>query len=114
MRARIASLLKSAGGVEHLSALAPHLPTARDSRFHIVMSRPVAGSVRAMFGAFLQGLRDTGAAMLVLSGDRSEGQLLPRLYAERFPPGRGRYARRGEQPFVVQVANLPRTRAEAS
>lgn len=97
----------SAGGIEHLSALAPHLPTARDSKFHMVLARPVAGSVRAMYGAFLQGIRDTGAALLILSGDRSEGQILPRLYAERFPPGRGRYARRGESPFVVQVAHLP-------
>ncbi|MDQ0642129.1 type VII secretion protein EccCa [Microbacterium murale] len=97
----------SAGGIEHLAALAPHLPTARDSKFHIVLARPVAGSVRAMYGAFLQGIRDTGAALLILSGDRSEGQIMPRLYAERFPPGRGRYARRGESPFVVQVAHLP-------
>ena len=98
----------SAGGVEHLAPLAPHLPTARDSRFHIVVSRPVAGSVRAMYGPFLQGVRDTGGALLVLSGDRSEGQILPRLFAERFPPGRGRYARRGETPFVTQVAHLRR------
>ncbi|KJQ54614.1 type VII secretion protein EccC [Microbacterium sp. SA39] len=96
----------SAGGLEHLSALAPHLPTARDSRFHLVVSRPVAGSVRAMYSPFLQGVRDTGAALLLLSGDRSEGQILPRLHAERFPPGRGRYVRRGEHPHVVQVAHL--------
>lgn len=104
----------SAGGIEHLAALAPHLPTARDSRFHIVLSRPVAGSVRAMFSPFLQGIRDTGGAMLVLSGDRSEGQILPRLYAERFSPGRGRYARRGEAPFVAQVAHLPAPPEEES
>ncbi|WP_028709280.1 type VII secretion protein EccC [Propionicicella superfundia] len=97
----------SAGGTEHLAPLAPHLPTARDSRFHMVVTRPVAGSVRAMYSPFLQGIRDTGGALLVLSGDRAEGQILPRLYPERFPPGRGRYARRGDAPFVVQVANLP-------
>ncbi len=97
----------SAGGIEHLAALAPQLPTARDSRFHIIIARPVAGAVRAMFSPFLQGVRDTGGSLLVLSGDRSEGQILPRLYPERFPPGRGRYARRGEAPYVVQVAYLP-------
>lgn len=95
----------SAGGIEHLACLAPHLPTARDSHFHIILSRPVAGSVRAMYGPFLQSIRDTGGALLVLSGDRNEGQILPRLYAERFPPGRGRYARRGETPFITQVAH---------
>ncbi|MDN5558879.1 MAG: type VII secretion protein EccCa [Ruaniaceae bacterium] len=96
----------SAGGIEHLAPLSPHLPTARDSRFHIVLARPVAGSVRAMYAPFLQGVRDTGGALLVLSGDRSEGQILPRLFAERFPPGRGRFARRGETPFVTQIANV--------
>ena len=55
-----------------------------------------------------------GGAMLVLSGDRSEGQILPRLYAERFSPGRGRYARRGEAPFVAQVAHLPAPPEEES
>lgn len=100
----------SAGGTEHLAALTPHLPIARDTRFHVILARPVAGSVRALYGAFVQGVRDTGGAVLVMSGDRSEGQILPRLYAERFPPGRGRYARRGETPFVVQVAHLPGSR----
>ncbi|MFJ2367740.1 type VII secretion protein EccCa [Microbacterium sp. NPDC087665] len=101
--------IMSAGGIEHLAALAPHLPTARDTRFHIILSRPVAGSVRAMYSSFLQGVRDTGGAVLLLSGDRSEGQILPRVHAERFPPGRGRYIRRGEQPHVIQVAHLRST-----
>ncbi|WP_448719987.1 hypothetical protein [Microbacterium natoriense] len=70
-----------------------------------MLSRPVAGSVRAMYSPFLQGIRDTGGALLLLSGDRSEGQILPRVHAERFPPGRGRYVRRGENPHVVQVAH---------
>lgn len=94
----------SAGGSEHLAALVEHLPAARDSRFHVVAARPVAGSVRALYGPLLQGLRDTGGATLLLSGDRSEGQILPRVYAERFPPGRGRYILRGERPHLVQVA----------
>ena len=98
----------SAGGIEQLAALAPQLPTARDSKFHLVVARPVAGSVRAMYAPFLQGIRDTGGALLVLSGDRAEGQIIPRLYPERFSPGRGRYARRGESPFVMQIANLTR------
>ncbi len=96
----------SAGGTEHLAALAPHLPTGRDTRFHVVLARPVAGAVRSLFGSFMQGVKDTGGAMLVLSGDRGEGPLQPRLYAERFPPGRGRYVRRGEAPHVIQIAHL--------
>ena len=60
-----------------------------------------------MYAPFLQSTRDTGGALLLLSGDRSEGQIAPRLYAERMPPGRGKYVRRGEAPAVVQLANLP-------
>lgn len=97
----------AAGGAEPLMDLAPHLPTARDSRLHIVLARPVAGAARAMYRPFLQAMRDTGGSLFVMSGDRSEGQILPRLFPERFPPGRGRYARRGETPFVMQVARMP-------
>ncbi|MGO2750343.1 MAG: type VII secretion protein EccCa [Pseudoclavibacter sp.] len=97
----------AAGGTDPLAALVPHLPAARDLGIHIVVTRPVAGSTRAMYAPFLQSTRDTGGALLLLSGDRSEGQIAPRLYAERMPPGRGKYVRRGEAPAVVQLANLP-------
>ncbi|WP_394254535.1 type VII secretion protein EccCa [Pseudoclavibacter helvolus] len=97
----------AAGGTDPLGALVPHLPAARDLGIHIVVTRPVAGSTRAMYAPFLQSTRDTGGALLLLSGDRSEGQIAPRLYAERMPAGRGKYVRRGEAPAVVQLANLP-------
>ncbi|VXB60725.1 type VII secretion protein EccCa [Pseudoclavibacter sp. 8L] len=97
----------AAGGTDPLGALVPHLPAARDLGIHIVVTRPVAGSTRAMYAPFLQSTRDTGGALLLLSGDRSEGQIAPRVYAERMPPGRGKYLRRGEAPAVVQLANLP-------
>ncbi|MDO5052312.1 MAG: type VII secretion protein EccCa [Pseudoclavibacter sp.] len=102
----------SAGGGEPLAALLPHLPAARDLDLHVIATRPVAGSVRALYGPFLQGVRDTGGAVLLLSGDRGEGQILPRLHPERMPPGRGRYVRRGELPHVVQIAETPRTEAQ--
>ena len=46
-----------------------------------------------------------------MSGDRSEGQVLPHITPERMPPGRGRYLRRGESPYIVQVAEVPRPEA---
>lgn len=94
----------SAGGQEPLTDLMAHLPSARDLGLHIVLTRPVAGASRAMYLPMLLGIRDTGGATLLLSGDRGEGPLLPRLYPERMPPGRGRYVRRGDRPYVVQVA----------
>ncbi|PFG21007.1 type VII secretion protein EccCa [Serinibacter salmoneus] len=94
----------AAGGADPLGALVPHLPMARDLRLHVVVARPVAGSTRAMYAPFLQSARETGGALLLLSGERGEGQIAPRLYAESMPPGRGRFLQRGAAPVVVQVA----------
>lgn len=96
--------IMSAGGMEPFTPLLPHLPSARDLKFHVVLTRPVAGSSRAMYSPFVLSAHETGGAALLMSGDRAEGQILPRVYPERMPPGRGRYVRRGERPFVIQVA----------
>ena len=94
----------SAGGEEPLAPLMPHLPSARDLGLHIVLTRPVSGASRAMYYPVVLALRETGGATLLMSGDRAEGPVLPRIYPERMPPGRGRYVRRGERPYVMQVA----------
>jgi len=99
----------AAGGAEPLRPLLPYLASARDLRLNVVVSRPVAGASRAMFDVALQGVRDTGGTALVMSGDRSEGQLLPKLYAEPMVAGRGRLARRGERPALVQIAHFDPT-----
>jgi S-DNA-T family DNA segregation ATPase FtsK/SpoIIIE len=105
----------AAGGAEPLRPLLPYLASARDLRLNVVVSRPVAGASRAMFDVALQGVRDTGATALIMSGDRSEGQLLPKLYAEPMIAGRGRLARRGERPALVQVAHFePATGTDAA
>ena len=96
----------TAGGTEPLAPLMPFLPSARDLRLHVLLTRPVAGASRAMYDVVLQTLRDTGGTALVMSGERSEGQLLPQVYAEQMAPGRGRVVRRGERPRIVQVANF--------
>ena len=59
-----------------------------------------------MYDLSLQSVHDTGGSALVMSGDRTEGQILPRIYAEPQPPGRGRFVRRGEPSHVVQVAHF--------
>ena len=97
-----------AGGTDPLGPLLAHLPSARDLKLHLIITRPVAGSSRAMYDRVLQVTRDTGGSVLLMSGERSEGQIIPRVYPERFPPGRGRFIRRGERPHIVQVA-LPAT-----
>ncbi len=96
-----------AGGTDPLGPLLAHLPSARDLKLHLIIARPVAGAARAMYDRVLQVTRDTGGSLLLMSGERSEGQILPRIYPERFPPGRGRFVRRGERPHIVQVALPP-------
>jgi ESX secretion system protein EccC len=96
----------ASGGTEPLKPLLPYLPSARDLRLDVLLTRPVAGSSRAMYDVAMQTLRDTGGSSLILSGERSEGQILPHVYAEQMVPGRGRFVRRGERPRIIQVANF--------
>ncbi|MFC7403985.1 type VII secretion protein EccCa [Georgenia alba] len=99
--------LVSAGGADPFHALLPHLVAARDLKLHVVVSRPVAGASRGFYVPFMQTTRETGGSLLLMSGERSEGMIAPRIYPERFPPGRGRFLRRGENPHIVQVATTP-------
>jgi S-DNA-T family DNA segregation ATPase FtsK/SpoIIIE len=103
----------SAGGAEPLRPLLPYLASARDLRLDVVVSRPVAGASRAMFDVALQGVRDTGGTALIMSGERAEGQLLPKVYAEPMVAGRGRLVRRGERPTLVQIARFETATAVA-
>ncbi|MFS0853845.1 type VII secretion protein EccCa [Microbacterium sp. 179-I 3D4 NHS] len=96
----------AAGGIEPLRPLLPYLASARDLRLNVIATRPVLGASRALFDASLQAVRDTGGSLLLMSGDRSEGALAPRLYAEPLIPGRARLVRRGGAPTLVQVARF--------
>jgi S-DNA-T family DNA segregation ATPase FtsK/SpoIIIE len=103
----------ASGGTEPLRPLLPHFPSARDLRLSVLLARPVAGLQRALFDPSLQALRDTGGSTFLMSGERSEGQILPRLYAEQMVAGRGRFIRRGERPFVAQVAHFEAVKTNA-
>jgi len=94
----------TSGGTGPLEPLLPYLPSARDLRLHVLLTRPVSGLQRALFDRTLQALRETGGTTLLMSGDRAEGQILPRVYAEPMVPGRGRLLRRGGSGVVVQIA----------
>ena len=89
----------NAGGSEPLHPIVPYLPSARDLGFNVVLTRTVAGITRALYTEAIQGLRDTGGTTFLMSGDRSEGQIMP--------PGRGQLLRRGQRPVIVQAAGEP-------
>lgn len=97
----------SAGGRSPLEPLVPYLPQARDLALTVIATRPVAGSARALFEPALQALKDLGATGVLLSGDRSEGQLWPGIWPAPAIPGRARLLRRSEPPRQIQIAVPP-------
>ncbi|GGU07302.1 type VII secretion protein EccCa [Streptomyces violascens] len=91
-------------GQQPLAPFLPYISSAQDIGLHFVVARRVAGSSRALYEPFLTTLRETGTTALVMTGDRTEGQLFPGLYASAQPPGRGFLVRRGRRHQLVQTA----------
>lgn len=104
----------TAAGQAPLDGFAPYLPSARDIGLHVVLARPVAGSSRGMWDSVVSLVRDTGATGVLLSGDRSEGQVFPGAYARQSPPGRGYFLRRGDAHQVIQLAHFDRPATDGS
>ncbi|MFF1353332.1 type VII secretion protein EccCa [Streptomyces sp. NPDC058297] len=91
-------------GQQPLAAFLPYISSAPDIGLHLVITRRVAGSARALYDPLLTTLRETGTTALVMTGDRAEGQLFPGLYASPQPPGRGALVRRGQGHQLIQTA----------
>lgn len=91
-------------GQQPLSPFLPYVSSAQDIGLHFVITRRVAGASRAMYEPLLQTLRETGTAALLMTGERSEGQLFPGLYASAQPAGRGTLVRRGRAHQLIQTA----------
>ncbi|MGW2232427.1 type VII secretion protein EccCa [Streptomyces sp. NPDC001759] len=91
-------------GQQPLDPFLPYISSAQDIGLHFVVARRVAGASRALYEPFLTTLRETGATALVMTGDRTEGQLFPGLYASAQPPGRGTLVRRGRRHQLIQTA----------
>ncbi|MGP3927877.1 type VII secretion protein EccCa [Streptomyces sp. 8N616] len=94
-------------GQQPLAEFLPYVSSAPDIGLHFVIARRVAGSARALYEPLLTTLRETGTAALVMTGDRTEGQLFPGLYATTQPPGRGTLVRRGRPHQLIQTALAP-------
>ncbi|MEU1116297.1 MULTISPECIES: type VII secretion protein EccCa [unclassified Streptomyces] len=94
----------TAAGQQPLAPFLPYVSAAQDIGLHFIVGRRAAGSSRALYEPFLTTLRETGATALLMSGDRTEGQLFPGLYASAQPPGRGTLVRRGRRHQLIQTA----------
>ncbi|MFG2307159.1 type VII secretion protein EccCa [Streptomyces sp. NPDC048566] len=99
-------------GQQPLAPFLPYVSSAQDIGLHFVITRRVAGSSRALYEPLLTTLRETGGTALVMTGDRTEGQLFPGLYASAQPPGRGTLVRRGRRHQLVHTALAPEPQHE--
>ncbi|MBR8740985.1 type VII secretion protein EccCa [Nocardiopsis sp. MG754419] len=91
-------------GQKPLSPFVPYVSNGRDIGLHFVVARRAAGASRGMYDSLLQALREVGTSTLLMSGDRGEGQILPRVYASPLPAGRGRWMPRGGATRLIQTA----------
>jgi S-DNA-T family DNA segregation ATPase FtsK/SpoIIIE len=87
-----------------LAPLAPLLAQARDTGFHLILTRRSGGASRAMYESIIQGMRDLAMPGLLLSGSPDEGALFGNVRPSQQPPGRGRLVTRERGIEVVQLA----------
>ncbi|TDQ52274.1 type VII secretion protein EccCa [Actinorugispora endophytica] len=93
-------------GQKPLTPFVPFVSNGRDIGLHFVVTRRVAGAGRGLYDPLVQAMREIGTSAVLMSGDRGEGQIFPRVYANAQPPGRGRWIRRGEAAHLIQTGLL--------
>jgi ESX secretion system protein EccC len=98
-----------ASTMQPLGAFVPYVAAARDIGLHIVMTRRVAGASRGLYEPFTLGVRESGCLGLLMSGDRSEGQLFTGVRPSIMPVGRAQFVRVGEPARIMQTAHAGRT-----
>jgi S-DNA-T family DNA segregation ATPase FtsK/SpoIIIE len=96
--------LLTSGGQSPMDPFLPYVASGRDIKLHFIVTRRASGASRQMYEPFMSAVLESGAAGLVLSGDRSEGQLFTGARPGDYPPGRGLFVRRGDGPQLVQTA----------
>ncbi|MEU7926598.1 type VII secretion protein EccCa [Micromonospora sp. NPDC049107] len=94
----------AASATQPLGALVPHVAAGRDTGLHVVMARRVAGASRGLFEPFPLAVREAGCLSLLMSGDRTEGQLFSGVRPMVLPTGRAQLIRPGDGPRMVQTA----------
>ncbi|MCO1658385.1 type VII secretion protein EccCa [Pseudonocardia humida] len=96
----------AASGSQPLAPLVPHLANGRAVGLHVLTTRRVSGASRGLYEPFTLGVREAGCLSLIMSGDRTEGQLIAGVRASTMPVGRAKFVRTGTAPRIVQTAYL--------
>jgi DNA segregation ATPase FtsK/SpoIIIE, S-DNA-T family len=94
----------STSATQPLSPFVPYLASGRDIGLHVLMTRRVMGASRGLYEPFTTSVRESGCLSLLMSGDRSEGQLFPGIRPTTLPVGRSQLIRPGEPARIVQTA----------
>ncbi|GAC69354.1 type VII secretion protein EccC [Gordonia soli] len=100
-------MVASSSAGNPLAALGEFLPSARDIGLRIVVARRSGGASRAMFDPVIGKLKDLSADILLMSGDRDEGNIVGRTKMQKLPPGRGEFISRARGHEMVQICHLP-------
>ncbi len=95
----------TASGSSPLAPLVPYLSMGREVNLNVVLARRTNGAARGMFESAFASIRESGATGLLLSGDRSEGQLFGSVRPTLLPTGRGQLVRAGQAPRTVQTVH---------
>ena len=66
---------------------------------HFLATLPVAGASRGLHDPLLQAAREIGMSALLMSGDRSEGQLFPASTLARSRPAGGSGSAAAKRPI---------------
>ncbi|MFJ4922732.1 type VII secretion protein EccCa [Streptomyces sp. NPDC088725] len=90
-----------------LAKLTEQLPFARDVGVRFIIARNTAGASRAAYEPFMQRMQELGAQALLLSGDPSEGDILPGARPRPMPAGRGVFLTRRRGNPLVQTGLMP-------
>ncbi|MBO2465246.1 type VII secretion protein EccCa [Actinomadura violacea] len=98
--------LLTSAGQQPLAPFLPFVPGGRDIGLHFVIARRAAGAGRGLYEPLVQAVRESGTSALMMSGDRSEGQLFPPHYPAPLPPGRGLWIQRGGPARLIQTGFL--------
>lgn len=99
--------LVASGNNHPLAPLVEYLPQGRDIGLHVVVTRRSGGASRSAFEPVMARLKELSSPGILLSGDRSEGNLLGNTKAQQLPPGRGILVNRKTEDEFVQIAWMP-------